>query len=102
MAAQISQMPNSELSVTTAMSQTLPFIRMAGENTNRNGTMYAAQPKRIAVQPVAMDGACAMAAATYAAGATGGVMSDIMPKYRMNRCAASGSTPTLTSAGATR
>src|SRR5918999_6553924 len=86
-AAQMSQIPKSDVAVTRTMSSTLPFIRMAGEYTKRNGTMYELHPKRIAVQPVAIEGAWAIAAATYAAGATGGVMSDIMPKYRIKRCA---------------
>src|SRR5918999_6299644 len=84
-AAQMSQIPKSDVAVTRTMSRTLPFIRMAGEYTKRNGTMYELQPKRIAVQPVAIEGAWAIAAATYAAGATGGGVRGIMPEKRMKR-----------------
>src|SRR5258708_4199357 len=64
--------------------------------------MYEAQPKRIAVQPAAIGSVLAMVAATKAAVAIGGVIRDMIPKYRMKRCAAIAGTPTLTSAGATR
>src|SRR5687768_16486934 len=64
MAAQMSQIPAIEVTVTMTMSATLPCMRIAGEYTKRNGTMYELQPKGIAVQPVAMEGEPAMAAAT--------------------------------------
>ena len=56
----------------------------------------------MAAKPVRMGSSPVSEAAANAAMATGGVIIDIMPKYRMNKCAAIGSTPTSTRAGATR
>ena len=66
-----------------------------------NDTIQAASAERI---ERALDQAAAQKAEAVLIelSTPGGVMSDIMPKYRMKRCAASGGTPTLTSAGATR
>ena len=41
---------------------------------------YANHPKRIAAQPVAIEGALAIEAAAKAASAMGGVIIDIIPK----------------------
>ena len=72
--------PRAAVHVAHAIVSGSPCINRLGENTNRNGTMYAAQPMRVAVQPVLSTSAPAMFAAAKAASATGGVTMDMMPK----------------------
>src|SRR6266850_854909 len=61
--------------VKPAQTNQIPAIESA-----ITSTMLDAQPKRIAVQPAAIGSVFAMVAATNAAVAIGGVMSDITPK----------------------
>ncbi len=81
-AAEISQMPIIAVTMARAMSPGAPIKIKVGENTKRTGIIYADQPNRIAAQPVAIAGALAIDAAAKAAIAIGGVIIDIMPKYK--------------------
>src|SRR5688572_3100141 len=93
-------MPSEALSTAHRMVSGAPCMSRLGDSANRNGTMYAAQPMRVAVQPVLSTSEPAMLAAANADSATGGVTIDMMPKYSRNMCAAMGATPTFTRAGA--
>src|SRR5512134_308457 len=95
-----SQMPTAAVDTAHTMASGSPCMSRLGDSANRNGTMYAAQPMRVAVHPVLSTSEPAMLAAAKADSATGGVTIDMMPKYSRNMCAAMGATPTLTSAGA--
>src|SRR6185503_6682647 len=64
-----------------------PYSSRVGDSTNMNGSTNFAQPMRHAHQPVSIGPAPDMFAAAYAASATGGVIIDSMPPYRMNMCA---------------
>ena len=66
----------------------------------KNGIKYVLAPKPMARKPVAIGFASAMEAAAKAPSATGGVINDNMPQYKMNRCTASGLRPPLIKAGA--
>jgi len=73
----------------------------AGLYAKAKGKTNAGQPNRRAARAVRIGPAPEREAAAKAAIATGGVIIDIIPKYRTKRCAAIGSIPSLTSAGAT-
>ena len=79
-AAEINQTPRPAVKIATPMAKGVPIMIKAGENTKRTGMTYANHPKRIAAQPVAIEGALAIEAAAKAASAMGGVIIDIIPK----------------------
>src|SRR6266700_3627671 len=72
-------MPSAAVSTAQAIVRGSPAISRLGDTAKRNGTMYAAQPMRVAVQPVLSTSAPAMFAAAKADSATGGVTIDITP-----------------------